>query len=162
MKQVKQKLLSLGLSIGIFITGIFSPPAAAHAQEPQQPAGFLAVYVASHEYNMGVEHAQFPSGNYTDTCRTDVLYYGLSKDGASFEGLNNDKAVYYPKGFHQLGSPSLCRKPDGTYGLIASINNANDQIFLSDSDDLVFFRNERVTKLNEKKDHRKKSIRRIR
>ncbi len=151
MKQVKQKLLSLGFCIGIFITGIFSPPAAAHAQEPEQHAGYLAVYVASHEYNMGVEHAQFPSGNYTDTCRTDVLYYGLSKDGVSFEGLNNDKAVYYPKGFHQLGSPSLFRKPDGTYGLIASINNANDQIFLGDSDDLIFFQNERVTKLNEKK-----------
>lgn len=152
MKQVKRKLLSLGLSIGIFLTGVVSPRAAVHAQtrEPEQTAGYLAVYVASHEYNMGVEHAQFPSGNYTDTCRTDVLYYGLSKDGVSFEGLNNDKAVYYPKGFHSLGSPSLFRKPDGTYGLIASINNSNDQIFLSDSDDLIFFQNERVTKLNQK------------
>lgn len=152
MKQVKRKLLSLGLSIGIFLTGVVSPRAAVHAQtrESEQTAGYLAVYVASHEYNMGVEHAQFPSGNYTDTCRTDVLYYGLSKDGVSFEGLNNDKAVYYPKGFHSLGSPSLFRKPDGTYGLIASINNSNDQIFLSDSDDLIFFQNERVTKLNQK------------
>ena len=99
---------------------------------------------------MGVEYAQFPSGTYTDTCRTDVLYYGLSKDGKHFEGLNNDKPVYYPKGFHSLGSPSLFRKSDGSYGLIASLNNASDEIFISDSQDLIFFGNERVRTLNTK------------
>lgn len=35
MKQMKRKLLSLGLSIGIFLTGIVSPPAAVHAQESE-------------------------------------------------------------------------------------------------------------------------------
>lgn len=89
-------------------TGAMVPPGQVEAAE--QPAGYLAAYVAAYEYNMGVEHAQFPSGTYTDTCRTDVLYYGLSKDGVHFEGLNNDKAVYYPKEFHSLGSPVIFRK----------------------------------------------------
>ena len=78
------------------------------------------------------------------------MYYGLSKDGKHFEGLNNDKPVYYPKGFHSLGSPSLFRKSDGSYGLIASLNNASDEIFISDSQDLIFFGNERVRTLNTK------------
>ena len=113
MKQWKKIVACIVLSMAILLSlmGAMVPPGRAEAEE--QPAGYLAVYVAAYENNMGVEHAQFPSGTYTDTCRTDVLYYGLSKDGVHFEGLNNDKAVYYPKGFHSLGSPVVFRKADG-------------------------------------------------
>lgn len=148
MKAFIRKLLSVSLCTGVLLGGV--KPCAAAASEHEEPAGYLAVYVASYEYNMGVEYAQFPSGTYTDTCRTDVLYYGLSRDGKHFEGLNNDKPVYYPKGFHSLGSPSLFRKSDGSYGLIASLNNASDEIFFCDSQDWIFFDNERVTTLNDK------------
>lgn len=150
MKAFIQKLLSVSLCAGLLLGGMKPCSASSRTLENEQPAGYLAVYVASHEHNMGVEYAQFPSGTYTDTCRTDVLYYGLSKDGKHFEGLNNDKPVYYPKGFHSLGSPSLFRKSDGSYGLIASLNNASDEIFISDSQDLIFFGNERVRTLNTK------------
>ena len=150
MQKLKRIILSLVLSMGVFLTGIGGYVSYRQAEAAEEPAGYLAVYVASYEYNMGVEYAQYPSGKYTDTCRTDVLYYGLSKDGVNFEGLNNNKAVYYPKGFHQLGSPSVFRKADGSYGLIASINNSNNQIFISDSQDLIFFDNERVVALNNK------------
>lgn len=149
MKKLVKKLLSVIASMGIFMSGL-GITASNEVKAEEQQAGYLAVYVASYEYNMGMEYAQFPSNNYTDTCRTDVLYYGLSKDGVNFEGLNNNKAVYYPKGFYQLGSPSVFRKPDGTYGLIATINNSNNKIFLSDSKDLIFFDNERVKSLNTK------------
>lgn len=150
MRQWKKIVACIELSMGLMLSsmGIMVPPGQAEAEE--QPAGYLAVYVAAYENNMGVEHAQFPSGTYTDTCRTDVLYYGLSKDGVHFEGLNNDKAVYYPKGFHSLGSPVIFRKADGSYGLMASVNNSKDQIFLCDSKDLIFFENERVLTLNKK------------
>lgn len=150
MKQWKKTVACIALSMGMIFSamGVMVPPGQAEAEE--QPAGYLAVYVAAYENNMGVEHAQFPSGTYTDTCRTDVLYYGLSKDGVHFEGLNNDKAVYYPKGFHSLGSPVIFRKADGSYGLLASVNNSKDQIFLCDSKDLIFFENERVLTLNKK------------
>ncbi|MCI8365678.1 MAG: family 43 glycosylhydrolase [Eubacterium sp.] len=150
MKQWKKIAACIVLSMGLILSamGTMVPPGQAEAAE--QPAGYLAVYVAAYENNMGVEHAQFPSGTYTDTCRTDVLYYGLSKDGVHFEGLNNDKAVYYPKGFHSLGSPVIFRKADGGYGLLASVNNAKDQIFLCDSRDLITFQNERVLALNNK------------
>lgn len=46
-----------------------------------RPAGFLATYIAAYEPNMGVEYAQFPSKEYTDTYRTNVLFYGISRDG---------------------------------------------------------------------------------
>lgn len=150
MKTFIKKILSVSLCTGMLFGGMKPCSASGRTPENESPAGYLAVYVASHEHNMGVEYAQFPSGTYTDTCRTDVLYYGLSKDGKNFEGLNNDKPIYYPKGFHSLGSPSLFRKSDGSYGLIASINNASDQIFISDSQDLIFFDNERVMTLNNK------------
>lgn len=150
MRKLKRAIMSIVLSMGMFLTGIGDYEPCRESKAAEQPAGYLAVYVASYEYNMGVEFAQFPSGKYTDTCRTDVLYYGLSRDGVNFKGLNNNKAVYYPKGFHQLGSPTVFRKKDGSYGLIASINNTKNQIFISDSKDLIFFENERVKTLNSK------------
>ena len=122
--------------------------------EIAEPAGYLATYVAKYEPNMGVEFAQFPSKEYTDTYRTDVLFYGLSKDGKEFTALNNDKAVMSPEGCQKLGAPSLFRKGDGSYGLVASADNGmtyntRDQIILFDSYDLLYFENQRTVKLND-------------
>ena len=151
MSKGRQHLWAAILCAALFLltagAGVLScRPAGAE----EQHTAYLAVYVASYEYNMGVEHAQFPSGTYTDTCRTDVLYYGISTDGVNFEGLNNNKAVYYPKGCYQLGAPSIFRKPDGSYGLVASVNQSNNQIFICDSEDLIFFENERILTLGSK------------
>lgn len=151
MSKRRQHLWAAILCAALFLltagAGVLScRPAGAE----EQHTAYLAVYVASYEYNMGVEHAQFPSGTYTDTCRTDVLYYGISTDGVNFEGLNNNKAVYYPKGCYQLGAPSIFRKPDGSYGLVASVNQSNNQIFICDSEDLIFFENERILTLGSK------------
>ncbi|MCH5273421.1 MAG: family 43 glycosylhydrolase [Lachnospiraceae bacterium] len=109
----------------------------------------LALYPALYEPDMGVEFAQFPSKEYTDTYRTDVLFYGLSTDGKTFEPLNNNKAVMSPQGCEKLGSPSLFRKHEGGYGLIASADNASPQILLFDSDDLLYFTNQRLFTLND-------------
>lgn len=116
-----------------------------------EPAGYLAVYTAEYEPNMGVEFAQYPSKEYTDTYRTDVLFYALSKDGKEYEALNHDKAVMSPQNCYKLGSPSLFRKQDGTYGLIAAVDNATDQIILYDTDSLLYYNNQRIVKLNDDK-----------
>lgn len=118
------------------------------AMSEGQTGGYLAAYIAKYEPDLGPEHAEYPSKEYTDTYRTDVLYYGLSKDGKEYTALNNNKAVLSPAGCVKLGSPSLFRKADGTYGLIASVDNASDQIILFDSDDLLYFNNQRTKKLN--------------
>lgn len=61
--------------------------------------------------------------NYTNNERTDVMHYALSKDGKEYTALNHSKAVLYPTGLYKMGSPSLIsRKPDGTYGAIASVD----------------------------------------
>ena len=114
--------------------------------------GYLAVFVAAYEPDMGGEYAQFPSKDYTDNYRTDVLHYAISKDGKEYRALNNGKGVFYPEGLYQLGSPSLFRKNDGTYGLIASMNNSTHQVLLYDSEDLIFFTNQRIIDLGGQQD----------
>lgn len=113
-----------------------------------QVKGCLAVYPARYEPDLGAEYAQFPSKEYTDTYRTGVLFYALSEDGKTFEALNGNKAVMSPEGCYKLCSPSLFRKMDGTYGLIAAVGNASDQVILYDSEDLLYFKNQRVLTLN--------------
>ncbi|AIQ47406.1 hypothetical protein R70723_17040 [Paenibacillus sp. FSL R7-0273] len=48
----------------------------------------------------------------------------------------------------QMGSPALFRKPDGTYGLVASENNTGSGIYLWDSPDLISFSNQRRVPVN--------------
>lgn len=110
--------------------------------------GYLATFVAKYEPDMGSEYAQFPSKEYTNTYRTDVLYYAISKDGKTYDALNNNKAVLSPSGCYKMGSPSIFRKNDGTYGLIASIDNSTEEVMLFDSEDLVYYENQRVIRLN--------------
>ncbi len=120
-------------------------------------AYYLATYIARYEPRLGSEFAEYPSGRYTDNARTDVMYYAVSSDGVSYTSLNNDKAILSPETStptfgipfaYQFGSPNIFRKPDGTYGLIASNNNNTPNIIILDSDDLLFFKNQREIQLN--------------
>lgn len=126
-----------------------SPPAACGSGGSKaETGGYLAVYPARYEPDMGVEFAQFPSKEYTGTYRTDVLFYAISKDGVNFEALNHNKAVMSPEGCEKLGSPSMFRRHGGGYGLIAALDNASPQIILFDSEDLLYFTNQRIIVLN--------------
>ncbi len=72
----------------------------------------------------------------------------MSKDGKEYTVLNNNKAVLSPEGCAKLGSPSLFRRADGTYGLIAAVDNTTDQIIVYYSDDLLYFHSQKTRKLN--------------
>lgn len=118
---------------------------------------YLATYIARYEPRIGNEFAEFPSGRYSDNARTDVMYYAVSSDGVSYTSLNNDKAVLSPETNkpvfgvpfeYQLGSPSIFRKPDGTYGVVAGNNNATPAVIIFDSSDLLFFSGQRELALN--------------
>lgn len=113
-------------------------------------AGYLAVYPALYEPDMGVEFAQFPSKEYTSTYRTDVLFYGISGDGKKFEPLNHNKAVMSPQGCIRLQSPSLFRRHGGGYGLAAATDEEPSGIVVFDSDDLLYYRNQRIIKLSDR------------
>lgn len=149
MNRLGRRLLCGILAVGLMAAGMETGK-TARAESDDGKGGYLTVFVAQYEYNMGVEHAQFPSGNYTDNRRTDVLYYALSRDGINYKGMNRDRAVYYPDDMRQLGSPSVFKKVDGTYGMIASDNNKSSKIILSDSDDLLTFSGDRMKNLNSK------------
>lgn len=146
-KKMKTKMLSVILILALCAASVSIRKDNVKADDKPQIA-YLATYSAEYEYNMGVEHAQFPSGNYTGNRRTAVLYYAISLDGETFTGLNNDRPVLYPYNMCRIASPSLFRKADGTYGLIAGACNDSNQIFLSDSDDLITFYNDRTVTLN--------------
>ena len=118
----------------------------------------LATFVADYEYNMGVEYAEFPSNNYRNNARTNVMYYAISEDGIHFTALNKNKAVLSPtipnpthgiKPLYQFSSPSVFRKQDGSYGALAANANQTSEILLYDSKDLLFFENQRVLVLNQ-------------
>ena len=137
--------------LSLLLAGLMPLSLAACAADgaKNEVGGYLAVYPALYEPNMGVEFAQFPSKDYTDTYRTDVLFYAVSKDGVTYESLNADKAVMSPEGCEKLTSPSLFRKRGGDYGLIASLGNNSSQIILFDSDDLLYYKNQRIVELND-------------
>lgn len=111
--------------------------------------GYLAVYPVLYEPDMGVEHAQYPSKEYMDTYRTDVLYYAISRDGERFSALNNNKAVMSPKGCRQLGSPTLFRRMDGGYCLLATVNNDSSEVMFFDSEDLLYYSDGRKVSIND-------------
>jgi GH43 family beta-xylosidase len=89
------------------------------------------------------------SGN---TDRTDTLHYAESIDGNTYTALHNNTGILYAakgnKASAQMGSPTLFRKPDGKYGLIASDDNNSTSVFLWDSSDLINFTNGRSVVLN--------------
>lgn len=92
-----------------------------------------------------------------DSRRSDALYIAVKKEHSDrYEILNKGKPILYVKWADsvehepnaQMGSPSLFRKPDGTYGLIASENNKGTGVYLWDSEDLLTFRNQRRVQVN--------------
>jgi GH43 family beta-xylosidase len=80
-----------------------------------------------------------------DTTRTDVLHLAVSADGSTWTPLNNGRGVLYPTlAGAKMGAPEVFRKPDGSYGLVATVNGASTQVYLYDSADLVTWTGERV------------------
>ena len=89
--------------------------------------------------DVGQAVAYVRTGN---TAKTEVLHLAAAKNGDPLVALNNNKGVLYPTfgtGTSQFANPTLFRKPDGTYGLVATDNAANGRIFVYSSKDLVTF-----------------------
>jgi GH43 family beta-xylosidase len=92
-----------------------------------------------------------------DSRRSDALYIA-AKDVNSdhYEILNKGKPILYIKWTDsvenepnaQMGSPSIFRKPNGTYGLVSSENNKGTGLYLWDSEDLLTFKNQRRVQVN--------------
>jgi len=88
------------------------------------------------------------SGN---TTKTEVLHLAAAADGSPLVALNNNKGVLYPRyslGTARFANPTLFRHPDGTYGMVATDNAANGNIFVYKSTDLVNFTGERLVLTN--------------
>jgi GH43 family beta-xylosidase len=93
-----------------------------------QDAGRLGTYVAA-----------------GGTTRTDVLHLATSDDGTAYTALNNGRGVLYPTlAGSRLGAPEVFRKPDGSYGLVATVRGTPSQVYLFDSADLLTWTGERV------------------
>ena len=85
-----------------------------------------------------------------DTDETDSLHIAYSLDGKNYTALYNNQPIRYAgKGTNKMGSPTLFRKADGTYGLIASDNNSSSNILLYDSEDLLTYTNERLIQISD-------------
>lgn len=87
------------------------------------------------------------SGN---TARTDALHLASQNaDGGTYTGLNNGRAVLYPTlGAVKFGSPTLFRKADGSFGLVATVDSNSSSIYVYDSADLTAFTGERLAAFN--------------
>lgn len=82
------------------------------------------------------------------TERTNSLFIASSHDGQTYTALNNSKAIVYPlKGTKKFRYPGFFRKPDGTFGMIATDNNLNGVIVFN-SPDLVNYADETYLALN--------------
>lgn len=85
------------------------------------------------------------------TARTEALHLAVAADGAPLVALNNNKGVLYPTfgtGTSQFANPTLFRKPDGSFGLVAADNAANGRIFVYTSTDLVTFTGQKLATTN--------------
>lgn len=143
-----KKLLSI-LMAGIMplsLAACGADVSGADSSKTNSNGGWLAVYPALYEANMGVEFAQFPSKEYTNTYRTGVLHYAISEDGVNFEPLNNCKPVLSPDGCVKLSSPCIVKKGSG-YILVAVANDSSD-IVIFDTDDLLYYKNQRQVSLS--------------
>jgi GH43 family beta-xylosidase len=104
------------------------------------------VTVKSQDVGQAVAYVR--TGN---TAKTEVLHLAAAKDGDALVALNNNKGVLYPtfgSGTSQFANPTLFRKPDGTYGLVAADNAANGRIFVYSSKDLVTFTDQKLVLTN--------------
>ncbi|MEI5676382.1 MULTISPECIES: family 43 glycosylhydrolase [unclassified Nocardioides] len=85
-----------------------------------------------------------------DTNRTDAIHLALAEGGATtYAPLNNGRPVRYADSYAvKLGSPSIFRRPDGRFGVVATVNSNSSSVYLYDSPDLVTFRNQRLVAFN--------------
>ena len=85
-----------------------------------------------------------------DNERACSFFIANSNDGTLFTPLNNQKAFIYPLlGTKKLRNPSIFRKSDGTFGVIASDNNLNG-VIIYHSDDLMTFTDETYVQVSKK------------
>ncbi|NDW08356.1 family 43 glycosylhydrolase [Dysgonomonas sp. 520] len=85
------------------------------------------------------------------TERTNSFFIANSLDGSAYTSLNNSKAIVYPLvGTKKLRQPWLFRKPDGSFGLIATDNNSNG-VIIYHSPDLIDYVDETYLALNNEK-----------
>lgn len=92
-----------------------------------------------------------------DSRRSDALHLAAKQaNEREYRILNKGKPILYVKWtdsiedapLAQMGSPSLFRKADGSYGLVSSENNKGTHIFLWNSEDLLTFRNQRRVRIH--------------
>lgn len=74
-----------------------------------------------------------------DNERACSFFAASSIDGKNFTALNNQKALIYPlAGTKKLRTPSIFRKPEGAYGVIASDNKLSGVIVYHSNDLLEY------------------------
>lgn len=84
-----------------------------------------------------------------NTERTNSLYIACSENGTSYTPLNTGKAIKYATtGSKKMASPSIFRKPNGTFGLIASDNNSSNFVTVFHSDSLITYTDEHAINLS--------------
>ena len=85
-----------------------------------------------------------------DNERACSFFIANSQDAQEFTPLNNQKAFIYPLlGTKKLRNPGIFRKPDGSFGVIASDNNLNG-VIVYHSDDLMTFTEETYIQISKK------------
>ena len=85
------------------------------------------------------------------TAKAEVLHLAIASGDGALVALNNNKGVLYPTfgtGTSQFANPTLFRRPDGTFGLIAADNAANGRVFVYTSKDLVTFTGQKLATTN--------------
>lgn len=106
---------------------------------------YFSVTVLEEEYGMIMSYTQEGESD-----RSRSFCMAASTDNVNFTPLNHNKAVVYPlKGSRKLYLPSLFRKPDGTFGMLAA-DDDGIHILVYSSPDLIDFRDERLLLLNTK------------
>lgn len=85
-----------------------------------------------------------------NTNRTDAVHLAYAEAGSTtYAALNNGRPVRFADTYTQkLGSPTLFRKPDGSFGLVATSDSNSSTIFVYDSADLTTFTNQRSVAFN--------------
>ncbi|WP_449528523.1 immunoglobulin-like domain-containing protein [Galactobacter valiniphilus] len=84
---------------------------------------------------------------------TDVLHLATASEDGAYTPGNKGKAILYPTlGTVRFGQPTLFRRADGGFGLVApevDNNGPTSKLFVFDSDDLVAYSKERLVSLPE-------------
>ncbi len=106
--------------------------------------------VAEADYGYLMSYILFSnSSSENDLERARSYYAAYSSDASTYTVMNNEKALVYPLlGTKKMRFPTLFRKPDGTFGLIAT-DNATDGFIVFHSDDLITYEDETYLQLDD-------------